>query len=222
MGRQMASRNLARIRQGILNAEPALVSVLSDANPPLKLLALLHFEIQEAPLHPALGYDARERTDMHSHINRLSENVARCETLLQTPVPRNYFRHTSRFLSTFLLSLPFVLVSQFGMLTHFVVAFSAWALFGIQEIGLRVEEPFRHVLPLDVICQTICSDVIEATALLPSEKGLGIRQSIGQAGIARSPTAIRPRELVSEIQKHGKGEAKCPATTVYRIPPGRM
>eukprot|EP00638_Chattonella_subsalsa_P001342 CAMPEP_0117750994 /NCGR_PEP_ID=MMETSP0947-20121206/10705_1 /TAXON_ID=44440 /ORGANISM="Chattonella subsalsa, Strain CCMP2191" /LENGTH=116 /DNA_ID=CAMNT_0005569279 /DNA_START=1299 /DNA_END=1650 /DNA_ORIENTATION=+ len=37
----------------------------------------------------------------------------------------------------------------------------AWALFGIQEIGLLIEDPFKRALKLDVIIDTIYADVIQ-------------------------------------------------------------
>ena len=36
-----------------------------------------------------------------------------------------------------------------------------WALFGIQEIGLIIEEPFGKMLELDSICKSIQHDVKE-------------------------------------------------------------
>eukprot|EP00615_Pteridomonas_danica_P015512 CAMPEP_0114407956 /NCGR_PEP_ID=MMETSP0102-20121206/22331_1 /TAXON_ID=38822 ORGANISM="Pteridomonas danica, Strain PT" /NCGR_SAMPLE_ID=MMETSP0102 /ASSEMBLY_ACC=CAM_ASM_000212 /LENGTH=90 /DNA_ID=CAMNT_0001574683 /DNA_START=425 /DNA_END=694 /DNA_ORIENTATION=+ len=41
------------------------------------------------------------------------------------------------------------------------MAVVSWALFGIQEIGLMIEEPFRKELRLDIVTQTIYADVQE-------------------------------------------------------------
>lgn len=48
-------------------------------------------------------------------------------------------RHTSRFLSLFMLTLPFALVDVLGPYTIPVTCFASWALFGIFEIGLVIE-----------------------------------------------------------------------------------
>ena len=42
-----------------------------------------------------------------------------------------------------------------------VMAFVTWALFGIQEIGNWIEEPFRGSLKLNVLCDTVYKDVRE-------------------------------------------------------------
>jgi len=41
------------------------------------------------------------------------------------------------------------------------MAFVTWALFGIQEIGNWIEEPFRGSLKLNVLCDTVYKDVRE-------------------------------------------------------------
>lgn len=71
-------------------------------------------------------------------------------------------RHTSRFLSIYCLTLPIVLAADLGFATAPVVALVTWGLFGIQEIGLIIEDPFQQALELSVIAKTIDSDVKES------------------------------------------------------------
>mmetsp|Transcript_3318 Transcript_3318/g.4262 ORF Transcript_3318/g.4262 Transcript_3318/m.4262 type:complete len:419 (+) Transcript_3318:163-1419(+) len=105
-------------------------------------------------------YTSRERLAMLSIINKLSDHVGACERLVQTPVPLAYARHTSRFLSIWILTLPFVL-DDVGFFVVPAMGLIAWALFGIQEIGLLIEDPFKRALKLDVIIDTIYADVIQ-------------------------------------------------------------
>eukprot|EP00469_Lotharella_globosa_P000042 CAMPEP_0167803172 /NCGR_PEP_ID=MMETSP0111_2-20121227/19625_1 /TAXON_ID=91324 /ORGANISM="Lotharella globosa, Strain CCCM811" /LENGTH=131 /DNA_ID=CAMNT_0007699485 /DNA_START=101 /DNA_END=492 /DNA_ORIENTATION=- len=46
------------------------------------------------------------------------------------------------------------------------MALVTWALYGIQEIGLMIEEPFRRSLSLHVFCNTIYTDVMETVQTL--------------------------------------------------------
>ncbi len=65
-------------------------------------------------------------------VNDLSSIIGACERLVQTPVPLSYARHTSRFLTLYLWSLPMVLVADFtGPLLSLVSGFVCWCLFGI-------------------------------------------------------------------------------------------
>merc|ERR1719327_41768 len=103
----------------------------------------------------------RERVAMLDLVAKLSTSIGACERLVQTPVPLSYARHTSRFLSLWCLTLPFVLVPKSGFIAAPVMALATWALFGIQEIGNWIEEPFRGSLKLGVLCDTVFKDVRE-------------------------------------------------------------
>ena len=65
-------------------------------------------------------------------------------------VPLNYVRHTSRFLSVYSLTLPIVMVAELKFWVVPVMCGVTWALFGIQEIGLWIEDPFQEALELQV------------------------------------------------------------------------
>mmetsp|Transcript_19772 Transcript_19772/g.26070 ORF Transcript_19772/g.26070 Transcript_19772/m.26070 type:complete len:492 (-) Transcript_19772:128-1603(-) len=119
------------------------------------------------------AYTSRERLAILSMINKLSDHVGACERLVQTPVPLAYARHTSRFLSIWILTLPFVL-DDVGFFVVPAMGLIAWALFGIQEIGLIIEDPFKRALKLDVKIDTIYADVIQT---LGSQDILPIYQS---------------------------------------------
>lgn len=69
--------------------------------------------------------------------------MSNCEKILRTPVPWTYSRHTSRFLSFWMGTLPFALVGTLNKyLTVAVVAAASYCMFGIEEIGHLIEQPF--------------------------------------------------------------------------------
>jgi predicted membrane chloride channel (bestrophin family) len=131
------------------------------ANRPLFAANALAEEIRDIPDSPDGMFTNRERVAMIDMVGKLSTSIGACERLVQTPVPLSYARHTSRFLSLWCLTLPFVLVPKSGFVAAPVMALVTWALFGIQEIGNWIEEPFRGSLKLGVLCDTVFKDVRE-------------------------------------------------------------
>lgn len=66
------------------------------------------------------------------------------------------FRHTSRFLVCWLTCLPFCVADSMGWMTVPIAVGLAFFLFGIEEIGVQIEEPFG-ILALEVSdCLSIC------------------------------------------------------------------
>lgn len=58
-------------------------------------------------------------------------------------MPASYSRHTSRFLSIWCFTLPFVLVNSMQWLMIPVVMLISWSLFVIEEVGHAIEDPFN-------------------------------------------------------------------------------
>ena len=76
------------------------------------------------------------------------------ERILRTPIPFAYAQHIKIFVVLFCFTAPFVMADVMGWATPFAVAFLAIALFGIDEIGVEIEEPFGddpNDLPLEAI-----------------------------------------------------------------------
>jgi predicted membrane chloride channel (bestrophin family) len=75
-------------------------------------------------------------------------------------VPLNYARHALRGLTLWLLTLPFCLVRDLGLLTGPTVGIMAWLLFGVYQIGYTIEDPFQSSLELPTLCDAIRKDVL--------------------------------------------------------------
>lgn len=83
------------------------------------------------------------------------------ERILKTPIPFAYAQHIKLFLVLFCLTVPFALVESMRWATPAAVAVLVFGLFGIEEIGIEIEDPFGHDandLPLDRIGETIAVD----------------------------------------------------------------
>lgn len=104
-----------------------------------------------------------ERDKLENCTMELMDIMGKCERIVKSPVPLSWNRHTSRLISLWTLTLPFVLVPIQGPLSIPTVAVVSWVLFSIEEIGHLVEDPFRmerYSLQLDVLCETIRTDVL--------------------------------------------------------------
>jgi predicted membrane chloride channel (bestrophin family) len=134
-------------------------------NRPLCIADLLAMEIKSIPDQTTqegqILFSSRERLSMLGLVEKMTNCIAACERIVQTKIPLNYARHTGRFMMLWLLSLPFALVGGLGAATVPVLGLISWGLFGIWEIGLMIEDPFKEVLNLGVIIRTISDDVTQ-------------------------------------------------------------
>uniref|UniRef100_A0A7S2V4G3 Uncharacterized protein n=1 Tax=Fibrocapsa japonica TaxID=94617 RepID=A0A7S2V4G3_9STRA len=119
-----------------------LESLCNDANPPLRVAQrmgeVLALNFQDRDDIMAFQY----RTYLEGEITKFIDFMGMCERIKLTPVPLSYSRHTSRFLTVYMATLPFVLTSVCGNLTPYIIFCMCWGLFSIEEIGHYIEEPF--------------------------------------------------------------------------------
>lgn len=159
-GKSSAMSTISRIAPPL----PAKISerIATAGNKPLYVCKWLASEVKNIP--ESLTFTSRERMAAIAQVNQLSSYVGACERLLQTPVPLNYARHTSRFLTLWCLTLPISLVETMGLLVVPVTAFVTWCLFGIQEIGLFIEHCALDdgSIFMDTITELVALDVMEA------------------------------------------------------------
>ncbi|TVQ48892.1 MAG: hypothetical protein EA365_00915 [Gloeocapsa sp. DLM2.Bin57] len=93
-----------------------------------------------------------------------------CERILKTPLPLTYSIHLRQLALLYCLSLPFQVVNELLWLTPFFVSFVSFAVFGIEEIGIEIENPFGHDhndLALDQICSTMKINIRDLMNLDP-------------------------------------------------------
>jgi putative membrane protein len=99
-------------------------------------------------LSDRLDGSTKARFDLH--LDELTNALIVCDRLKKMPVPLIYTRHTGRFLGLWVLLLPLALASDMG--GSFVVvpvcSVVSMLFFGIEELGVQIEEPFS-ILPLE-------------------------------------------------------------------------
>jgi ion channel-forming bestrophin family protein len=88
------------------------------------------------------------------NLTALNDALGGAERILRTPIPFAYAQHIKIFVVLFCFSAPFVLAEVMGWATPVACGLLALALFGIDEIGVEIEDPFGddpNDLPLDAI-----------------------------------------------------------------------
>jgi putative membrane protein len=102
--------------------------------------------------------DTRVMLAMDQNIQLLVDYFGACERIKNTPLPFAYVVHLRRALILYSITLPLALVKDFGWGTVPATFCVAYTFFGIEEIGVEIENPFgddANDLPLDRICENI-------------------------------------------------------------------
>lgn len=114
---------------------------------------------------------AYQLTAMNQLLNDMVDTLGGCERILRTPMPLAYAIHLKQLLLLYCLALPFQVVAELVWWTGPAVALISFALFGIEEIGIEIENPFGddpNDLPLDTICANIQRNIEDLISLTPS------------------------------------------------------
>ncbi|MEM8808113.1 MAG: bestrophin family ion channel [Cyanobacteria bacterium P01_G01_bin.38] len=107
-------------------------------------------------------------------LDQLVNVLGGCERILKTPIPMAYSIHIKQLLLLYCLALPFQVVSDLGGWTAAIVGLVSFTVFGIEEIGIEIENPFGcdpNDLPLDEICQTMQRNIEDLMMLKPGIEG---------------------------------------------------
>lgn len=103
---------------------------------------------------------------MDTNLTALVDFHSGCERIARTPIPFAYAQHIKLFVTLWCFSVPFAIVDTMQSYTWVAAAILAFALFGIDEIGVEIEDPFGHDandLPIDRIAQTVKTSMADIT-----------------------------------------------------------
>jgi putative membrane protein len=103
-------------------------------------------------------------------LDTMVDVLGSCERILKTPIPLAYSIHLKQLILLYCLSLPFPMVNDLHWWTAAVVGLISFAVFGIEEIGIEIENPFGYDandLPLDTICATMQRNIEDLITLAP-------------------------------------------------------
>jgi len=110
-------------------------------------------------------------------LNSLVDTLGACERILRTPMPLAYAIHLRQLLFIYCFLLPFQVVEELRWWTAPATALVSFTVFGIEEIGVEIENPFGtdpDDLPLDTICATIERNIDDLIRIEPHYRRVGI------------------------------------------------
>jgi ion channel-forming bestrophin family protein len=147
---------------------PAEVTeVLASSHVPLAVAARISHALGE--VRGTGVFAERSAVAIDSIVRGMIDDIGVCERIKKTPLPFAYVVHLRRALVLYCVTLPFTLVAQYSWTSVLFTLFITYILFGIDEIGVEIENPFGsdpNDLPLEDICATVEADVL---GLLPKE-----------------------------------------------------
>ncbi|CAL8460788.1 g319 [Coccomyxa elongata] len=134
-----------------------------------------------------------QKVTIDQEISNYHVNLAACERLFGQPIPIAYTRHTSRFLMTWASFLPFALYNRYQWFTPAVAAVITFLLFGVENIGVQIEQPF-DVLPLHTFCMAVKTTI----------EGMTKCQTEAFDILTQEPPLLAPETILAE--HNGKKE----------------
>jgi ion channel-forming bestrophin family protein len=111
--------------------------------------------------------DSSKMRALDANLSALVQGLGGCQRIRRTPVPFAYAQHIKIFVLLFCYTVPFAMAESLHQYTWVAAAVLAFALFGIDEIGVEIEDPFGYDpndLPLDKIGDTIDASLREIEA----------------------------------------------------------
>jgi len=153
-----ASRNIDDVDDILSKQE--FFAMANAEHIPLKATVVIAECIRKAKNEKKLGPYAAQSLDMN--LTSLLDQIGACERIKKTPIPFSYVMHTRRFITIYLLTLPFALSTLEWYMIPAVGGLS-YAFLGIEAIAIEIEDPFQlglNDLPLGGMCDTIRKNLL--------------------------------------------------------------
>ncbi|BAY78297.1 hypothetical protein NIES25_47680 [Nostoc linckia NIES-25] len=104
----------------------------------------------------------RSFIELNRSLDQITMLFGDCQRILDTPLPKPYSIHLKHLLLLYCFALPFQFVEQLDWFTIPTVGIISFALLGIEDIGVEIENPFGYDsndLPLDRFCQELQAEI---------------------------------------------------------------
>lgn len=127
--------------------------------------------------------DSYQINNLFKFLDMLVDILGGCERILKTPIPLAYSIHLKQMLMLYCLTLPFQVIQDAQWWTPLIVSLISFAVFGIEEIGIEIENPFGYDtndLPLDTFCNNMKKNMEDLMTLEPSVRKNSLRDRIQQ------------------------------------------
>ena len=144
-------------------------------NPPLEIAFWISDYLQAT--HEYGQISLYQMNQLQGILNIMVDTLGVCERILRTPMPLAYAIHLKQLLLIYCLLLPFQIVDELRWWTAPAIALVSFTLFGIEAIGVEIENPFGtdpNDLPLDTICNTIERNIDDLISIKPHYRRAGM------------------------------------------------
>jgi ion channel-forming bestrophin family protein len=144
-------------------------------NPPLEVVFWISDYLQAK--HEQLQISLYQMNELQALLNNMVDMLGACERILRTPMPLAYAIHLKQLLFLYCLLLPFQVVGELQWWTAPAIALVSFTLFGIEAIGVEIENPFGtdpNDLPLDKICDAVERNIEDLISMEPHYRRLNI------------------------------------------------
>lgn len=135
--------------------------VLRSEHPPLSIATRISSRLVKARDKGLISDIILAALDQN--VQQLVDYLGGCERINTTPLPFSYMVHLRRLLILYCFTLPFALVEPLGWLSVVATLSVAYTFFGIEEIGVEIENPFGYDvndLALEDLCTRIAKDLL--------------------------------------------------------------
>ncbi len=150
-------RNLPDMGTVLRDVSPAdEVRVKSSLNGPLAVACVITSRLRSARDRGLI--DGLQLSALDHNLQLLVDYSGACDRIRTTPLPFAYAVHLRRVLIVYCFTLPLALVQEFGWATIPTTLLISYSLFGVEEIGVEIEDPFGETandLPIHSICLDI-------------------------------------------------------------------
>ncbi|APB34982.1 Putative membrane protein [Gloeomargarita lithophora Alchichica-D10] len=143
-----------------------LMQLRQSPNRPLQITLWIQDYLQQEFQQERI--DTVRLLELNQFLNNIIQGLTACERIRQTPIPPAYLIYLRRLIVVYCLCLPVVLVPKLGWWTVPVVGIIGFILFGIEELGREIEDPFGfdpNDLPLDGICTMLVDNVMTISGI---------------------------------------------------------
>jgi ion channel-forming bestrophin family protein len=116
------------------------IKLQSTNNPPLEIAFWIGDYLQAKQEQGQI--DIYQMNELQKILNGMVDMLGACERILRTPMPLAYAIHLKQLLMLYCLLLPFQVVEELVWWTAPAIALVSFTLFGIEAIGVEIENPF--------------------------------------------------------------------------------
>ncbi len=129
---------------------------------PNRIAALMYQKVNQ--LYVAKKITGDQLINMDKELKDFIDLIGACERIKNTPIPYSYMMYVKKFITIYIMTLPFGFVTQSGYMTIPIVVLVSFVLLSVELIAEEIEDPFgRDIndLPLDELAVKMRENVRE-------------------------------------------------------------